>query len=191
MEIACEDEDDSYANAYFIDDDADRSDDAELADVLAKVQSIQLIEKHLQTSENSVPAIKTELVVDPANTEEKSSTRPASRVSNFKRLQTLSPTSSATTVSNVTKSQDGITTVSRNAQSAKLKPVKKSAIYEEKLLRAATTMKLIEKLRKEVVASSPATIRVRVDTFSTLMLLLHGICYYLFCRSELTFFRFR
>ncbi|KUF87905.1 hypothetical protein AM588_10005235 [Phytophthora nicotianae] len=120
MENDGEDGDDSYANAYLNDDDVDESEDAELAEMLAKVQSIQQVEGRLQ------------------------------------------PTETLTSSTGVYKSQDGITTISRSALSARtagasvLTGVKKSAIYEEKLLKAATATKTIEKLRHKVVATSPS-----------------------------------
>ncbi|KAE9027532.1 hypothetical protein PR001_g11939 [Phytophthora rubi] len=54
MENDGEDGDDSYANAYLDDDDAQESDDAELAEMLAKVQSIQ--QKRIETL--SAPPLK-------------------------------------------------------------------------------------------------------------------------------------
>ncbi|KAG6615779.1 uncharacterized protein IUM83_12040 [Phytophthora cinnamomi] len=57
MENDGEDGDDSYANAYLDDDDVQESDDAELAEMLAKVQSIQQVEGRLQLAEASAPAV--------------------------------------------------------------------------------------------------------------------------------------
>ncbi|POM68596.1 Hypothetical protein PHPALM_15228 [Phytophthora palmivora] len=157
-----EDGDDSYANAYVNDDDVEESDDAELAEMLAKVQSIQQVEGRLQPIETPSPAT-TSLLSDakssPGNAALKVSATLSPRVAilaDSRKAQSLVKSPSPATVSSSTgiyKSQDGITTISRGALSTRtagtgsLLGVKKTAIYEEKLLQAVTTTKTIEKLR--------------------------------------------
>ncbi|KAG7385615.1 hypothetical protein PHYPSEUDO_001267 [Phytophthora pseudosyringae] len=161
MENDGDDGDDSYANAYLHDGDAEESDDAELAEMLAKVQSIQQVEGRLQPLETSVPAAVADAKRSPAN-----------EVSARQAL--VKSPSAATTTSSAKfyKSQDGITTISRSALSARtggagtLIGIKKAAIYEEKLLQAVTTAKTIEKLRHKAVAAPPATIGKRIETLS-------------------------
>ncbi|KAG3199167.1 hypothetical protein PC128_g5493 [Phytophthora cactorum] len=178
MENDCEDGDDSYANAYLNDDDVDESEDAELAEMLAKVHSIQQIEGRLQPTETSGPATTTDSKPNQANAAAKMSARLSPRVTTLtdsRNSQLLVKSPSATTTTSCPgayKSQDGITTISRSALSARtvgtgaLTGVKKSAIYEEKLLKAATTTKIIEKLRQKVVATSPSKYHKRIETLS-------------------------
>ncbi|ETL81713.1 hypothetical protein F442_18621 [Phytophthora nicotianae P10297] len=176
MENDGEDGDDSYANVYLNDDDVDESEDAELAEMLAKVQSIQQVEGRLQPTETSVPATATDSKTNQAKEPAKVSARLSPRVTTLtdsKNSLVKSPSATSLTSSTgVYKSQDGITTISRSALSARtagasvLTGVKKSAIYEEKLLKAATATKTIEKLRHKVVATSPRTIGKRIETLS-------------------------
>ncbi|KAG4062800.1 hypothetical protein PC123_g2382 [Phytophthora cactorum] len=178
MENDCEDGDDSYVNAYLNDDDVDESEDAELAEMLAKVHSIQQIEGRLQPTETSGPATTTDSKPNQANAAAKMSARLSPRVTTLtdsRNSQLLVKSPSATTTTSCPgayKSQDGITTISRSALSARtvgtgaLTGVKKSAIYEEKLLKAATTTKIIEKLRQKVVATSPSKYHKRIETLS-------------------------
>lgn len=164
MENDSEDTDGSYANAYLDDDDAQESDDEELAEMLAKVQSIQQVEGRLQPSESSIPSLATDVKGSPADAAPKVSAwlspRGTTLTDSKKSQSRVKSPSAATTTSSagVYKSQDGITTISRSALSSRtagagsLLGVKKAAIYEEKLLRAVTTSKTIEKLRQKVVA---------------------------------------
>ncbi|KAG2842415.1 hypothetical protein PC111_g2750 [Phytophthora cactorum] len=154
MENDCEDGDDSYANAYLNDDDVDESEDAELAEMLAKVHSIQQIEGRLQPTETSGPATTTDSKPNQANAAAKMSARLSPRVTTLtdsRNSQLLVKSPSATTTTSCPGALTG---------------VKKSAIYEEKLLKAATTTKIIEKLRQKVVATSPRTIGKRIETLS-------------------------
>ncbi|GMF36577.1 unnamed protein product [Phytophthora fragariaefolia] len=162
-----EDEDDSYANAY-LDDDALESDDAELAEMLAKVQSIQQVEGRLQLNEAPVPAVvpdeKSGKVGEDAS---KVSTGQSSTVitpEDTKKSQSLTKSPSAVTSTSCVgayKSQDGITTITRSAVSARntgagaMLGIKKTIIYEEKLLQAVKTTNAIERLKQKVVAAAP------------------------------------
>ncbi|ETN01215.1 hypothetical protein PPTG_17625 [Phytophthora nicotianae INRA-310] len=93
MENDGEDGDDSYANAYLNDDDVDESEDAELAEMLAKVQSIQQVEGRLQPTETSVPATAT----DSKTNQAKEPAKVSARLSPRKRIETLSEPSKKTT----------------------------------------------------------------------------------------------
>ncbi|POM73648.1 Hypothetical protein PHPALM_9485 [Phytophthora palmivora] len=173
-----EDGDDSYANAYMNDDDVEESDDAELAEMLAKVQSIQQVEGCLQPIETPSPVTTSDAKSSPGNAVLKVSATLSPRMAilaDSRKAQSLVKFPSAATISSSTgiyKSQDGITTISRGALSTRtagtgsLLGVKKTAIYEEKLLQAVTTTKTIEKLRLKTVASPPATIGKRIETLS-------------------------
>ncbi|KAE9003559.1 hypothetical protein PF005_g14853 [Phytophthora fragariae] len=175
MENDGEDGDDSYANAYLDDDDAQESDDAELAEMLAKVQSIQQVEGRLQLAENPVG---TDVKGGQGEEAPKfSSTLPprVTTVGDARKSQPLvkspSAASSKSTVG-VYKSQDGITTIPRSALNARnagagaLLGIKKTAVYEEKLLQAVKTTNTIKMLRQKAVAAAPATIGKRIETLS-------------------------
>ncbi|KAF4030396.1 hypothetical protein GN244_ATG17816 [Phytophthora infestans] len=174
MEDDCDGTDDSYANAYLNDDDVDESEDAELAEMLAKVHSIQQVEGRSETPES---AIATEAKTSQAKATITSAIlSPRVTTLTGQRSSQLLAESSSTlrlnSTAGVYKSQDGITTIARSVLSARtsgtsaLTGVKKSAIYEEKLLKAATASKTIERLRLKVVATSPRTIRKRTEILS-------------------------
>ncbi|EGZ29485.1 hypothetical protein PHYSODRAFT_323000 [Phytophthora sojae] len=166
MEIDGEDGDDSYANAYLDDDDVQESDDAELAEMLAKVQSIQQVEGRLQLAEPAAATVTTD-VKGGQGDEAKASARMSPRVTTVvdaRKSQSLvkSPSAaSSTSCVGVYKSQDGITTIPRSALNARnagagaLLGIKKAAVYEEKLLQAVKTTNTIERLRQKAVAAAP------------------------------------
>ncbi|CEG42873.1 uncharacterized protein PHALS_13110 [Plasmopara halstedii] len=174
-EDAVEGEDDNYTNSYLIDDDADESYDAELAEMLATVESIQLVDDHLQTTATSTPATSSKSIGNQLNTQSNQCTRLAHELTEAEcrnsQILVKSPAATVPLVS-ASRSQDGIKTITRRALSTRssgssnLGAVKTAAIYEEKLLQAAMTTKTIEKLRKKVLATSPATIRSRVKFLS-------------------------
>lgn len=173
------DEDDSYANAYLDDDDVQESDDAELAEMLAKVQSIQQVEGLLKPAEPSPPPATETLSLNPSPPQVATApVKPSPRVSTAsesRKSQALprSPLAAAASSSKlVYESQDGIKTISRSALSTKtaaagtLLGMKKSAVYEEKLLQAVKTTKVLERLKQKTVAAAPATIGKRIETLS-------------------------
>jgi hypothetical protein len=160
MENDGDDGDDSYANAYL--DDAEESDDAELAEMLAKVQSIQQVEGRLQPTEQPAPAEVTDVKGSQAGASAETLARLSPSVSTpaeSRKSQSLVKSPSATSSAGAYRSQDGITTIPRSALSARaagagaLLGIKKAAIYEEKLLQAVTTSQAIEKLRQKAVAA--------------------------------------
>ncbi|KAK1947645.1 hypothetical protein P3T76_001655 [Phytophthora citrophthora] len=185
MEDDGEGGDDSYANAY-LNDDVEESDDAELAEMLAKVQSIQQVEGRLQI-ETSAPAVGIEVKSSPMDASKASPRVSIPTSTEVRKSQSLvnSPSSSA----GIYKSQDGITTISRSVLSARnvgtgtLLGVKKSAIYEDKLLQCVTTPKAIKKLQQKAVASPPGRkyltlvfLRIRTLIFWCLCLATIGVC---------------
>ncbi|KAG1691297.1 hypothetical protein DVH05_027160 [Phytophthora capsici] len=168
MEDDSEGGDDSYANAY-LNDDVEESDDVELAEMLAKVQSIQQVEGRLPT-ETSTPAVTIEAKGNPVGAAKASPRVSIPSSSEVRKSQSL--VNSPSSLAGIYKSQDGITTISRSVLSARntgtgtLLGVKKSAIYEDKLLQCVTTPKAIKKLQQKAVASPPATIGKRIETLS-------------------------
>ncbi|KAG7396420.1 hypothetical protein PHYBOEH_002288 [Phytophthora boehmeriae] len=159
MENDGDEEDDSYAKAYMDDDDAQESDDEELAEMLAKVQSIQQVEGRLQLSESGDVKCN-----HAANILENPSPRGATP-RDLKKSEALprSPLAAAASSSAIVyRSQDGIKTVLRNPLSSKttaagtLLGIKKSAVYEEKLLQAAISTNSLERLKQRTVAAAPA-----------------------------------
>ncbi|GMF10676.1 unnamed protein product [Phytophthora lilii] len=163
MESDGEDGDASYANIYADDDEAQESDDAELAEMLAKVQSIQLVEGRLQPAEPPAPLV-THVKGSQVEGQAKVSARLSPRVTalgDTRKSQPLIKSPSTTSSAGIYKSQDGITTISRSALNARstgagtLLGIKKASIYEEKLLQAVKTTSTIEKLRQKTVAAPP------------------------------------
>ncbi|RLN96230.1 hypothetical protein BBJ28_00009121 [Nothophytophthora sp. Chile5] len=158
--------DDSYANAY-LDDDVQESDDPELAEMFAKVQSIQQIEGRLQSSvgqQSASGATREALGVNVVQAEAAAAKAPGKSTPTRNSLasvksRSLSRSPSATTTNGSAgghRSKDGITTIPRSALSAKLSSseallgIKKPVIYEDRLLQA----KRIETLSAPVKKSA-------------------------------------
>ncbi|RLN63184.1 hypothetical protein BBJ28_00009735 [Nothophytophthora sp. Chile5] len=158
--------DDSYANAY-LDDDMQESDDPELAEMFAKVQSIQQIEGRLQSSvgqQSASGAAREALGVNVVQAKAATAKAPGKPTPTRNSLTSVKSSSlsrspsAATTNSSAGghRSKDGITTISRSALSAKLSSteallgIKKPMIYEDRLLQA----KRIETLSAPVKKSA-------------------------------------
>ncbi|TYZ63082.1 hypothetical protein PybrP1_011770 [[Pythium] brassicae (nom. inval.)] len=166
-------DDDSYANAYLDDDDGDDDDDDddELTQMLAKVKTIQQAEG-LTPSANGALAF----AATPKDDSSKDKSDKFSRLdvtviqatarnsvgATGSRSKGSTPTSHSGSPSpaTVTKSGDGIKTISRYplgsavgagpaARIGTLLNVKKPAIYTDKLLQAANSTDLLEKLKSK------------------------------------------
>lgn len=177
------DDDDSYANAYLDDDTGGDEDDDELAEMLAKVKTIQQAEG-LTPSANVAPA----LAATPQDSSSKDTRGKSPRLdvpiiqaatrisigvpghseghSNGSTPKTLTSRSKSPSAATVTKSGDGIKTISRRplGSGAGVGPamrvdallnVKKPAIYTDKLLQAATSTELLEKLKIQAIVVAP------------------------------------
>jgi hypothetical protein len=146
-------------------DDGDDDDDNELAEMFAKVQTIQQAEgihvKPMQARQQVVGAEPyAELVVtipDRADAGRKSSTTPTSATSS----RTASPAGSR---GGITRSADGITTISRRAITSGgahidvLSGVKKPALFQNRLLQTAKQQpQTLEQLKQKVVTGAPGT----------------------------------
>lgn len=184
-----EQDDDNYANVYLDDDDNDDDDDDELAEMFAKVKTIQ-------QAEGLTPASRTAQEPPPAGSTNDTSkdkydksprldvrtiqtTPRSSSVGGApgKRSKASTPTASGShsrspSSATVTRSEDGIKTISRRplGSAVGVGPAvridallngKKPVIYSDKLLQSVKSTDLIEKLKTKAVVAAPGTTSAR------------------------------
>uniref|UniRef100_K3WHL2 Uncharacterized protein n=1 Tax=Globisporangium ultimum (strain ATCC 200006 / CBS 805.95 / DAOM BR144) TaxID=431595 RepID=K3WHL2_GLOUD len=183
-------EDDSYANAYLNDNDDDDDDDDDLAEMFAKVKTIQQAEGIQPNSEqrkpnqdeskptDTTPTLDVKLIQAPRTSTARGDARSNGSTPTSGRKISRSP-SSAGCGARATISGDGIKTISRRTLGSAgtssaggvridaLLNVKKPAIYEDKLLQTAKSSDMLEKLKMKTVMAAPeATINKRIEGLS-------------------------
>lgn len=148
-----ENDDDAYANAYLDDDDGIENDSEELAEMFAKVQTMQQAEGMFIQPVQSPATIQ----VPTAATANRDTGGSASSLNSRASLKSRSPSSA---------SKDGIKTISRrtngasnanNTNVAALLGIKKPVIYENKLIQSVKSTDALERMKQQAVASAPGT----------------------------------
>lgn len=161
------DQDDAYANAYLDDDDGIENDSEELAEMFAKVQTMQQAEGIFIQPVPNPPPPSIQVTATGATS------RSPSFSSRSSSQKSRSPSST---------SKDGIKTISRrtggtnnvSVNVAALLGVKKPAIYESKLIQSVKSTDALERMKQQAVAAPPG---MAVYLFYTQMhsCLLHSI----------------